>query len=223
MIISYEGHHPIEVEDGKVTIIKVANPNVYRDFILSFQEKSGKVKIFDKQYSQIEINKAIDWVGDPLITKECLNNYLTKVMTMLFDGLDEEHRNQIFNTWQKLNTDIQDAIFMSDLPIEVGSNNVDIKKLFKFDGIHFDNSVLSDPYDIIETVVKIHIECKLKSAVAFANVSHYLTKEQLHNLITFINEVNVPLILIEFSSPDFQVVSGDVSVCYIDEDFVDWY
>ena len=63
----------------------------------------------------------------------------------------------------------------------------------------------------------------MNSVVTFANVSHYLTKEQLNNLITFINEVNMPLILIEFSSSDFKVVSGDARVCYIDEDFVDWY
>lgn len=44
MIISYEGHHPIKVSDGKVTFIKVANSAVYRDFILSFQGKSDKVK-----------------------------------------------------------------------------------------------------------------------------------------------------------------------------------
>lgn len=44
MIISYEGHHPIKVSDGKITFIKVANSAVYRDFILSFQGKSEKVK-----------------------------------------------------------------------------------------------------------------------------------------------------------------------------------
>lgn len=222
MIISYEGHHPIKVLDGKITFIKVANSAVYRDFILSFQGKSEKVKFFDEHYNQLEKNKSIDWVGDVLITQDYLNSYQNKIISNLFDTLNENQRNKIFNTWRQLSTDIQDIIFMTDLPIEVGEN-LDLKKLFKFDGIHFDDSVLSDPYAIIETVVKIHIECKLNSVVTFANVSHYLTKEQLNNLITFINEVNMPLILIEFSSSDFKVVSGDARVCYIDEDFVDWY
>lgn len=222
MIINYEGHHPIKVSDGKVTFIKVANPAVYHDFILSFQGKSDKVKFFDEHYNQLEKNKSVDWVGDVLITQDCLNSYLTKIISNLFENISEKHRNRIFDKWRQLSTDIQDIIFMTNLPIEV-NENVDLKKLFKFDGIHFDDSVLSDPYAIIETVVKIHVECKLNSVVTFANVSHYLTKEQLNNLITFVNEVNVPLILMEFSSPNFKVVSGDARVCYIDEDFVDWY
>ena len=207
MIISYEGHHPIKVSDGKVTFIKVANSAVYRDFILSFQGKSDKVKFFDEHYNQLEKNKFIDWVGDVLITQDCLNSYLTKIISNLFENISEKHRNRIFDKWRQLSTDIQDIIFMTDL--------------FKFDGIHFDDSVLSDPYAIIETVVKIHIECKLNSVVTFANVSHYLTKEQLNNLITFVKEVNVPLILMEFSSLKFQVDSGVLRDRNIDDDVGD--
>ncbi|KAA9319972.1 type II-A CRISPR-associated protein Csn2, partial [Lactobacillus jensenii] len=110
MIISYEGHHPIKVSDGKITFIKVANSAVYRDFILSFQGKSEKVKFFDEHYNQLEKNKSIDWVGDVLITQDYLNSYQNKIISNLFDTLNENQRNKIFNTWRQLSTDIQDII-----------------------------------------------------------------------------------------------------------------
>lgn len=222
MIISYESHHKILVENGKVTVIKLASPIVYRDFVLSFQGKSDKVKVFNDEYDEKDICKECDFVGDVLLNENVLDKYMLKIINSVFESINEDNRNETFKIWQNLTTNLQQSLFMSDLPLEI-DNNVDLKKLYKFSGIHFDQQLSLNPYDIIETVVKIHEECKLKSVVVLTNVLHYLNTQQLNDLIEFIKEINLPLVLIEFSSSKFQVNNEDASVCCIDEDFVDWY
>ena len=111
---------------------------------------------------------------------------------------------------------------MEDLPPEI-SFDTDLKKLFKFGGLHFNKTLTRDPYGIIETVLRIHDRLDLKSTVVFSNVAHYLDAEQFIEISKLCLELKKSIIFIEFCSHTDQVVYGDAKFSYIDEDLVDWY
>ena len=102
MIISYEGHHPIKVSDGKVTFIKVANSAVYRDFILSFQGKSDKVKFFDEHYNQLEKNNLTNF-----ITNSQKQQIINLLITIKKSGA--LNSNSFKEQAQKLSSQIQEG------------------------------------------------------------------------------------------------------------------
>lgn len=48
--------------------------------------------------------------------------------------------------------------------------------------LHLDENILSEPYAIIETDLKIHQNCNLKTVPVFFNATNYLDNRELAEL-----------------------------------------
>lgn len=99
----------------------------------------------------------------------------------------------------------------------------DLKKLLKLEKVRLDSDFVNSPYDIIETVLRIHQECGIDSIPVFCNVSHYLEEDAVVELSSLCLQMKLKLIFIEFSYRDFLIVLQNAKCFYIDEDLVDWY
>lgn len=222
MIVTYESHKSFEIKESRINIIATSSPIVYRDLIEGLQDNNELVRSMTDDYETIPLNKALDWLGDPLISESLFQKYMTKVTSYVVEDLSADGRNRIITLYRDLLNAVQDELFMEDLPLEM-SFDTDLKKLIKFGGLHFDKSLTKDPYGIIETVLRIHDRLNLKSIVAFSNVAHYLDRQQFNEISKLCLELNRAVIFVEFCSQKDLSVYGDAKLNYIDEDLVDWY
>lgn len=220
MIITYVAHKSFEIENGRINVIATSSPIAYGDLVEGMQEKNELIASMSEDYETIPLNKALDWLGDPVISESLFQKYMTKITNYVVEDLSEDGRNRIITLYRALLNAVQDELFMEDLPLAINFDT-DLKKLIKFGGIHFDKSLSTNPYGIIETVLRIHDRLGLKSIVAFSNVAHYLDKQQLNELSKLCRELNKAVILIEFCSQNDQSVYRDAKFNYIDEDLVD--
>ena len=110
---------------------------------------------------------------------------------------------------------------MADLPLTLNYDG-DLKRLLTYCRLHFINESTIEPYDIINHDLKVHLECDLDSVVCFCNLSNYLDRQEFRDLISEVTEINVPLLLVEFSEFSKQDYYNDSNFLFIDQDFVDW-
>lgn len=222
MEISYKTHIPFQVDNQKITVVGTNSPIVYTDLVNGFQDKNECIEIVDDQYNQIEVGKITDWIGDVGDGTLVAQKYLSKVEKLYSDSLVDENRNKIHDQMNELFNTVSEQLFMLDLPISI-DYDFEIKRLLKFCNIRFDPVLTNNPYGIIESVLKIHEECDIKSCVVLTNVAHYLTPSQYLDLIELVKQTNQSLVLIEFTEIGCQEFYKNSEFYYIDADFVDWH
>ncbi|MFT9372275.1 type II-A CRISPR-associated protein Csn2 [Liquorilactobacillus hordei] len=222
MKMSYATHKPFNIEKGKINVIATDNLIVYRDLILGCKDQSDLIKTYDDEFNALEVTKAIDWLGDLMITQNLDKRYLPIIFKKAFESMPDEQRNRIHQATQNLDNAIQESLYLADFPIKV-TYDFDLKKSLKFTHTHFDDDILKQPYDIIKTVIKIHQLCEMKSCLIVCNVAHYITTKQMEDLATFLQDVMLPIILIEFTDKKTNEFYKNCNFYYIDKDYVDWY
>ena len=222
MIISYLTHKKIEIKNGCMTVIATKSPVAFRDIVQGFKDQTDSLLCLNEENNKIEIKECFDFIGDPLLSEDISKRYLPKIIDHYIKNLDEENRNKILEKFVQLENLVQDSLLLNDIPLTLSANQ-DIKRFLKLEEIRIDQFFLLNPYDIIETVLKIHQECNLKTIPVICNATNYLEKDQLRQLNNLVKQTDQNLILIEFTDKDFKVVPENVRFYYIDEDLVDWY
>ncbi|WP_283580273.1 type II-A CRISPR-associated protein Csn2 [Ligilactobacillus aviarius] len=221
MKMNYEGHKPLELLSGTITVLGTNNRSVYSDVILGLQGFNDKISFFDDDYQRIDISKAMDWDGDIIDSQNLMSKYNTELVNALVASITDEQRNKINKCENDLYTAIQDAMLYMDLPLEV-SYDGDLKKVFKNSKIHLAPSICMNPYVIIETDFKLHKECNDTSCIGLSNVANYLSQDQLREIIKLNAELKTSALIIEFIKLEDFNFYKNCDCYYIDEDFVDW-
>ena len=221
MKMNYEGHKPLELLSGTITVLGTNNRSVYSDVILGLQGFNDKISFFDDDYQRIDISKAMDWDGDIIDSQNLMSKYNTELVNALVASITDEQRNKINKCENDLYTAIQDAMLYMDLPLEV-SYDGDLKKVFKNSKIHLAPSICMNPYVIIETDFKLHKECNDTSCIGLSNVANYLSQDQLREIIKLNAELKTSALIIEFIKLEDLNFYKNCNCYYIDEDFVDW-
>ncbi|WCJ52385.1 type II-A CRISPR-associated protein Csn2 [Lentilactobacillus buchneri] len=222
MKISYAGHQEIELNSKNPTVIATNNPTVYHDLVVGLSFFSDKVKVFDDNFELVEVKDVIDWQGDVGLSDGVSDKYNSGIFKQLEAVLTDDQRKSITDINNQLYTVVQQCLFMIDLPLEV-TYDWDLKRLFKYCKIHFNTDAMQNPYAIIESIIKIHLECGLKSAVGLTNVAHYLNQQQFIDLSNLASSTGISTLLVEFTDMKSQELYTNCDFYYIDEDFVDWH
>lgn len=221
MIISYQGHQPFKVERGRITVIATNNRQVYFDLIQGIQGLNSRMTLVDDDYHELEITHGIDWDGDVVANIDLNEKYRRLIIKSVINNLTEDNRSLINQTAQKLFSALQETLFMTDLPLQVQFNG-DIKSLMSYAKPSLSDVMIAKPYDKIKTDLKIHLECNSNSCVGLSNVANYLTASQFRELLMENEQLNIPILLIEFTEMSKRDYYGKSQFYYIDEDFVDW-
>ena len=222
MKISYAGHQEIELNSKNPTVIATNNPTVYHDLVVGLSSFSDKVKVCDDNFELVEVKDVIDWQGDVGLSDGVSDKYNSGIFKQLEAVLTDDQRKSITDINNQLYTVVQQCLFMIDLPLEV-TYDWDLKRLFKYCKIHFNTDAMQNPYAIIESIIKIHLECGLKSAVGLTNVAHYLNQQQFIDLSNLASSTGISTLLVEFTDMKSQELYTNCDFYYIDEDFVDWH
>ncbi|MBF7121858.1 type II-A CRISPR-associated protein Csn2 [Pediococcus pentosaceus] len=222
MKITYKTHDNLEINSGQISILGTNSLTVYTDIIQGLQDENEKISIVDENYSALEIAHVIDWIGDVGTQNLVLTKYLRQIEKLFLQSVTDEQQNKIHDEINRIFNIVSEQLFLLDLPIEVNFD-FDLKKLFKYCGIRFDPILISKPYGIIETIIKIHETSNLDSCIALTNVAHYLTSVEFEELSQLVKETNQKILLIEFTEIEEQNFYGNAEFYYIDTDFIDWH
>lgn len=222
MILNYDGHKQISLASQGMTIIGTSSTIAYRDLIKGLVNNIEYVKLADDNYDNLPVEKDVDFVGDIMLSYKVLDKYLPNLLKYYLTYMNTEEREAINLLYNKLLTNLDNVIIDNDLPLSLDFE-IDFKKILKGAGISITPEILSDPYDIIETILKIHSMCHMQKIIVLTNVAHYVEREQLTEINRVAKLMNLPVVLIEFTEKDFQVVPENVDFYYIDQDLVDWY
>ncbi|MGN1283390.1 MAG: type II-A CRISPR-associated protein Csn2 [Limosilactobacillus sp.] len=221
MILSYKGHKAVSINPGKVTVIGTDNPTVFTEILNGLQGCNDFLTLVDDSYNQLEIDKFIDFDSEQLLTYKLYEKYSKKIISSLVKNIPFDSQSKINNEVRKLYSTIQEALFMTDLPIEIDYDG-DLKRLLNY--CHPKESLIdkTSPYDIIVNDLKIHLECNLKSITCFSNVANYLRQEDFCELLSEVQLLNISLLLVEFTEKSKRQFYKNADLLFIDQDFVDW-
>lgn len=221
MKVVYNTHQPVEVTPGKITVLATSNQTVYFDLIRGMRDLNDQVMFIDDDLNSIQHSKAMDWDGDVIADMSLEKTYSAEIIKYIVDHLNDEERRGIDRSAQEFYTVIQDKLLMIDLPLEVQFDG-DIKRMLKYAQVHFPKGINDDPYGIIETDLKIHLACDDDSIVGLTNVAHYLTPNQISDLVDINRHLQTKVLLIEFTESRNQNAYPNCDYYYIDQDFIDW-
>lgn len=222
MILTYATHKKWVFKDPGIKIIGLQSPIAYCDIIQGFQGKNKILLCSEDDYSPLDIGKTFDLIGDPLLSGDITKKYMPHIVNNYLKGLDEENRDKLIRSLYSLESILQDSLLLEDLPLAINFDE-DLKKLLKYTEIHLDKTLLIHPYGIIETVLKIHQTCDLKTIPVICNVAHYLEKEEWQELASLVTEMNLILVVIEFMTKENLTIPNDIPFYFIDKDLIDWY
>ena len=222
MILTYATHKKWVFKDPGIKVIGLQSSIAYRDIIQGFQGKNKLLICSEDDYSPLDISKTFDFIGDPMLSGDITKKYMPHIVSSYLKNLDEKNRNKVIKSFYDLESTLQDSLLLEDLPLAINFDE-DLKKLLKFTEIHLDKSMLLSPYGIIETVLKIHQTCNLKSVPVICNVAHYLEEREWQELDSLVTEMNLILVVIEFTTKENLAISKDIPFYYIDKDLIDWY
>ncbi|RMC60163.1 type II-A CRISPR-associated protein Csn2 [Lactobacillus sp. ESL0260] len=195
MILTYATHKKWMFKDPGIKIIGLQSPIAYCDIIQGFQGKNKMLLCSEDDYSPLDIGKTFDFIGDPLLSGDVTKKYMPHIVNNYLKGLDEENRDKLIRSLYSLESILQDSLLLEDLPLAINFDE-DLKKLLKYTEIHLDKALLIHQYGIIETVLKIHQTCDLKTIPVICNVAHYLEKDEWQELASLVKEMNLILVVI---------------------------
>lgn len=222
MKISYQGFKALQVNDGEITVLATNNQTVYQDLIWGVKDFNDKVKVYNDDYQLLDNNIAFDFDGDLLVNNDLDKKYRQELVKQLAKGITPTQRSLIEAKIRELFTLLQESLFMTDIPLEVKYDG-DLKRLLKYADIHLHPSISHDVYGIIESDLKLHIECDDSSCIVLNNLASYLTQAQFAELRYVNQQIGTKIFLIEFSELNHKDYYGNCNYYYIDSDFVDWY
>ncbi|GLB47439.1 hypothetical protein WR164_14180 [Philodulcilactobacillus myokoensis] len=222
MNLTYETHHSIKIDNGKISVIGTNNRTVYMDFINAFSGNDDqKIHLFNDKYEELELNRNVDWIGD-LMEVPINSKYSRQLIKQITENLTDNEMNELHEINRKLYTLVQKSLFMVDLPLKVTPND-DLKNTFKYANVHFDSLALNNPYDKLSSIIKLHLECHDLSIIGLTNASHYLDGKQITEIESLCNSSGISLIMLEFNNISDRKLYPNCLFNYIDRDFVDWY
>jgi CRISPR type II-A-associated protein Csn2 len=222
MKVVYATHDEINIHKGKLVVLETSNQTVYIDVLNGLRERNDLVNIYDDQYESQSIHKSVDFIGDLLAFEGLSTSSTNALIKELTKGMSVEETDTI----QKLNKQLldwmQSKLFMIDLPLVV-TTDIDVKNIFKYAKIHLPSSFLTQPYDIIKMLIKIHSESNDNTLIVVNNLASYLTIDQITEVSYLCNSTGISLLNVEYSQNRHNNYPNSCDYYYIDKDFIDWH
>ncbi|MCX2455097.1 type II-A CRISPR-associated protein Csn2 [Lacticaseibacillus nasuensis] len=220
MNITYYPYRPIHAEQGHITVIETAIPEMYSGFLRSFREAQDSVKLSDEHFNRLALEKYTEWIGDLMLELDLDVKLKRLLLKHVLNSLDEYTATKLIDQARALSNEVLAAVDSLDIAMDVAPIT-EIDAIIKFSGLHFSPIIHEDIYGKIETLVKALLELNEQKLVVLTNVTHYLDVSQMQDLVRLINTTPLTFLIIEFSSQQHRGYFADCDYVGIDKDFLD--
>ncbi|MFD1465493.1 type II-A CRISPR-associated protein Csn2 [Lapidilactobacillus mulanensis] len=221
MNLTYYPFKPFIIEKNKVQVIQTNNPKVYTDLAGGLREINDDIHLSTADYDAVEISKGILWVGDVFLGFDIDKAFAGLIQKKIINQMSSDSLSKLITIDQQLRATVLDEIFTYDLPIKI-STDFSLAKVIKYCDISFESSAKTQPYDIIELLLKTASELQETKVIVLTNVRNYLSVSQFQELVSLANTLDLYTLLVEFSETEKRDYYANCCYSYIDQDFVDW-
>ena len=222
MNITLSAVPPFHLAEGETLLVETGSPAVYQQLLEGVQDKNELVHVSDDDFASVDLEKSLAFYGDPMLNIDLDRLFIGKIIHLLASQANEETQVGLIDANQQLITKVLTSSFMMDLPLTVNSET-NFSDIFKHAEIQFSRDLIGSGYGIIEAILKCHQELNINKIICLTNVSHYLNVNQLNELVSVTQDLQLKLFLIEFSEVNHQDTYANLCYHYIDADFVEWH
>lgn len=212
---------PFQIEPGKITVLETNNQEFYQTLILNFKDLRDDAHFSDDEFKLVEMTKVFHWLGDVFIQNDLNKMFQSRLIKHLKEVVTPEQLQRIFELSQRLKAEVLEASYSLDLPLQIDAQT-EMEKVLKFSGLAFVPAVSSQPYGIIETLLKTAIELNDTKILGLMNVSDYLSRDEFSELISLVHILNIKIILIKYSEDNRYEIFDKCRYYYVDNDYVEW-
>lgn len=221
MKLIYYPFKSFTIDAGVPTILETNNHEVYRNLLINFTDMADNLNFSDDTLELISTTKALKWFGDASICTDLNKLFLPQLYKQIKLNLTAEQNRIITDQSRTLKNVVLEATYSLDLPLNIG-DQIATEKVLKFCDLHFDTSLSTNCYGIIETILKTAKELNEQRILGFMNISDYLTLQELQDLFELIRTLDLTILIIKFSENQRSVEFNNCRYYYIDQDYVDW-
>lgn len=221
MKLIYYPFKPFQISTGTPTIIETGNHEVYRKLLTNFNDMADDLNFGNESLELVATTKAVKWFGDASINTDLNKLFLPQLYKQIKLNLTSEQNQMIIDQSRSLKNYVLEATYSLDLPLDVGEQ-IMMEKVLKLCDIHFEASLTTDCYGIMETILKTAKELNETRILGFMNISDYLTLNELQEIFKLIRTLDLPVLIIKFSEIQRSVEFNNCRYYYIDQDYVDW-
>lgn len=218
--LAYFPYLPIELIDGKVTVIETASNNVYKDLLTGFRNGDDTIAFSNTDSSVVDTNSVTDWFGDLELEVNLDKLFQRLLIKRLINVLSDQASVELLDAARELLRQILEDSFSLDIPLEVG-NLPSMEQIIKFGGLTFSKDALRTAYDKLEVLLRTVVELEIGKTPVLTNLSHYLDVNQFTQLAGLMTGLDIPCVVIEFSSVNRYELYSGAQYIWIDSDFND--
>ena len=75
MNLIYAAHQPMELENGRVTVLMTNNQNVYFEMAQALAGKNDLLRLIDDDFSELNLSTALCWDADLSSAPDLMDRY----------------------------------------------------------------------------------------------------------------------------------------------------
>ena len=221
MNLTYYPFESFTIEVNKLTVIQCMNQRNYIDLLNGLRDLDDRVHLTDENHNRVDLTKGIFWIGDCFQIPDLNKLFQTPLQKKIIKEMNVNKLDRLVSLDQSMKSLIMDQLLTYDLPLTVNPE-FSLANIMKLCNISFVNTLKTQPYDIIETVLKCASELNERSILVLTNVYQYLSVSQFQELVRLIETLDLSTLLIEFSEKKKSDYYANCHYYYIDQDFIDW-
>lgn len=220
MNVTYYPYTPIHITPGRIVVVDTAIPKVYSDLTDGFRKELDTIRLSDDEFQSLDIAKWSQWYGDPRLELNLDRQFQRVVLKRYLNVMSATEQSTLMDLARQLSGRVLENSFALDLPLDV-TTLASVEAIIKFSGLHYSESASTDGYVTLETLIKTITELNDPQLTVLTNVSHYLEKSQLQDLVKLVGTTAIPMLVIEFSECERRENFENCDYIWIDHDFVD--
>lgn len=198
MKLIYYPYKPMTITNKRPLVVETASPKVYTDLMNAFRLELDTIHLADDFDELLDVAAHSEWYGDPMLEIDLDRTFQRVVQKQLIKLMTDQEKQRLVDLSQQLAMEVLSRSFLLDLPLNVSPEN-SIPAIMKMVKLSYDEEIKQHPYDIIETVLKTLTEVDDHQLSVFTNLSHYLDVSQINNLVEVVADVDIEVLIIEFS------------------------
>lgn len=221
MIIQIDGYQGFKINEHQTTIMGTNNYTFFKDLTASLRGYNESSLLYSDNYKTIQFEDNFDVDTSILYSRQLNDKYKSLLLKYVIKQLTDEEICEINIRLNQIEQYISSILFGHITDLEINRKG-DVYNFFKYLNIQIPSFMSDEPYDIMETDVKLHKEIKINKILVFENVHNLLSYEQINQIIHLSNDLEVGLFLIEFTEKDSMKNYKNCDITYVDHDFIDW-
>ncbi|AUI77283.1 type II-A CRISPR-associated protein Csn2 [Lactiplantibacillus pentosus] len=221
MNLTYYPFPPFKINTGQVNILDIGNSQMYADICQGFRDRTDDLRVSNDNLELQTMSSQCSWYGDLMLSVDLNRLFMKKIQTQIIKLMADEQQVAVLDQSRAMIAKVMEASFLLDLPLDV-EEAPGLDQALKFAGIHFPTDLTHNPSAVLEALVQTHVELGLKQCPVMTNVSHYLNPEQWAVFEQQVADLDITVIIIEYSETNRMEKFKNCCYYYVDEDLADW-